>query len=108
MSLAPVLARAMAPLKMLAAALMLMAPLVGAGLLLVVVAVTVRLPPGIEAAPRRSALLLIRLISLALVLARPTAPLKRLAAALRLMAPLVALKLAAPLTLRAVLAAWVM
>src|SRR5438067_1334436 len=96
-----------------------------------VVAETVRLPAAIETLPRLRALLLVRVALAAAdresvaegvracigvratghvpAVARATVPLKALAAVVRLMEPLVAVKAAEPeATLMAVLAAWVM
>src|SRR5438270_87551 len=97
---AAVTVRLTAPLKALAALARLMVPFVAvklaappparavlaAWLILPVLAVTLRLPAAIEAVPRLRDLLFARVTSLAPVLASPTAPLKALAAALRLMA----------------------
>src|SRR5438132_13523499 len=75
--------------------------------MLPVLARMVRLPAAMEAVPRLRALLLVRATSLAPVLARATAPLKTLLL-VRLIAPLAALKEAAPLTVSALPAAWPM
>src|SRR5438477_1145803 len=101
---AALVVRITVPLKALAALARLMAPFVAvklavaptaravlaAWLMLPVLAMMVRLPVAMEAAPRVRTLLLVRLTSLGPVLASETAPLNALAALLMLMAPLVA------------------
>ena len=118
----PVLARATAPLKALAAALRLMAPLVAVKLALPLatfreaplacvmlpVAVTVRLPVVTVTLPRLRALLLAKLTLAATLVVRLTAPLKALPVLPRAMAPLTALKLEVPTTVRVVLVALAM
>src|SRR5437763_776821 len=100
---------------------MLMAPLVALKLaapltLRAVLAAWVMLPAALMARaplltamlPRLRALLLARAALPAALVVRVTVPLKALPALVRLMAPLVAVKLAAPPTARAVLAGWLM
>src|SRR5438105_4784595 len=111
----------MAPLKTLAAALMLMAPLVAVKLaapltLRAVLAAWAMLPAALTAKaplltamlPRLRALLLARAALPTALVVNVRVPLKALAALLRLMATLVAVKLAAALTARPVLAVWMM
>src|ERR1043166_3526596 len=108
----------MAPLKTLAVWFRVMAPLVALKLavplaVMAVLAAWLMAPLALTArlaavmVPRLSGRLLVRATVLAPVLLSDTAPLKALAR-LRVMAPLVALKLAVPAMVRTVLAAWLM
>src|ERR1043166_7317902 len=96
----------MAPLVALKLAVPLAVMAVLAAWLMAPLALTARLAAALIV-PRLSGRLLVRATVLAPVLLSDTAPLKALAR-LRVMAPLVALKLAVPAMVRTVLAAWLM